>query len=183
MGDVRTPLVRDAAQFLEYAQQKLLEADAQSPSADRRARKLLGHVQTCGEVARGLVLAMERTAGQQAGPVCQTCNDTHLMRLYDIETGEDREAMCTHCPVPCAKCRQGGTGPFCATTPCGCECHKSAGPEPTAAEEDALRQRARPAAVPPAPHICPECGGTGRGRREDDQCEACHGAGQIEEAA
>jgi hypothetical protein len=47
--------------------------------------------------------------------VCSVCNDTHRMP----STGW----LCTHCPVPCQKCRIGGTGPFCATTPCGCDCH------------------------------------------------------------
>ena len=48
-------------------------------------------------------------------PVCNTCNDTHIM----TETGR----MCIRCPVPCQECRQGGNGAFCEHTPCGCECH------------------------------------------------------------
>lgn len=69
--DPRTAAVRDAAQFLEYAAAKLLEADAASPAGDRRARKLLGHVQTAGEVARGLALALEKAG--PPGPVCGGC--------------------------------------------------------------------------------------------------------------
>ena len=49
--------------------------------------------------------------------MCSTCNDTHLMSY-----GEDR-VMCTRCPVPCQKCRAGGTGAFCGKTPCECQCH------------------------------------------------------------
>lgn len=31
--------------------------------------------------------------------------------------------MCTHCPVPCSKCRAGGNAAYCEATPCSCECH------------------------------------------------------------
>ncbi len=48
---------------------------------------------------------------------CEICQDTHRM------TVGDRSAMCTHCPIPCQRCRSGGIGAFCATTPCMCECH------------------------------------------------------------
>ena len=58
-----------------------------------------------------------------APPVCPVCNDTHTM--HSEETG--RGYMCTRCPVPCAKCLQGGNGPFCGTTPCACECHQKKG--------------------------------------------------------
>ena len=54
---------------------------------------------------------------------CERCGDTHVMTLHR-EGHEDREVMCTSCPTPCQKCRQGGTGPYCETTPCGCECHE-----------------------------------------------------------
>ena len=50
-------------------------------------------------------------------PVCGVCADTHVMVL-----GE-REAMCTHCPLPCGACRKGGTGAYCTATPCACPCH------------------------------------------------------------
>ena len=50
-------------------------------------------------------------------PVCETCNDTHLMPY-----GGDR-VMCTRCPVPCQRCRAGGTGAFCGKTLCECQCH------------------------------------------------------------
>lgn len=51
-------------------------------------------------------------------PVCSLCDDTHLMQL------DGREVMCTFCPTPCQKCRAGGNGPYCTTTPCDCECHQ-----------------------------------------------------------
>lgn len=54
-------------------------------------------------------------------PVCSTCNDTHRMTL------RDRDVMCTRCPTPCQGCRAGGTGAFCATTPCACRCHTARG--------------------------------------------------------
>lgn len=55
-------------------------------------------------------------------PVCARCDDTHTVHL------EDRSQMCTACPVPCSECRQGGNGPYCATTPCACACHTKAAP-------------------------------------------------------
>jgi hypothetical protein len=56
-------------------------------------------------------------AWREGGRVCSTCNDTHLMSL-----GDD-EVMCTRCPRPCQKCRVGGNGAYCSTTPCACDCH------------------------------------------------------------
>ena len=55
--------------------------------------------------------------------VCKTCNDTHRMMIGNYEDGRsEQEVMCTHCPLPCAKCciRQ---SPYCAVTPCNCSCH------------------------------------------------------------
>lgn len=52
-------------------------------------------------------------------PVCNHCSDTHLMPFGD----PCRSVPCTRCPVPCQKCRAGGTGAFCEHTPCACECH------------------------------------------------------------
>lgn len=49
----------------------------------------------------------------EAKPVCSVCNDTHVMPA----TGW----MCTHCPLPCRTCGNGG--PFCTYTPCACGCH------------------------------------------------------------
>jgi len=63
--------------------------------------------------------------------VCATCNDTHWMQV-----GE-HTWPCTSCPTPCQKCRNDGRGPFCASTPCPCECHK----KPKAGDADA---RAKP---------------------------------------
>lgn len=57
-------------------------------------------------------------------PVCKICKDTHIMHFE--ETGQDR--MCTHCPLPCQDCRQGGTGPYCERTPCVCQCHRGLAP-------------------------------------------------------
>ncbi len=51
-------------------------------------------------------------------PVCDRCNDTHL--VYDSRF--EREIMCTSCPTPCPKCRRHQEA-YCATTPCPCECH------------------------------------------------------------
>jgi hypothetical protein len=49
--------------------------------------------------------------------VCLHCNDTHTMTL------RDQRVPCTHCPLPCGKCRLRGIGAFCARTPCNCDCH------------------------------------------------------------
>lgn len=49
--------------------------------------------------------------------VCETCDDTHWMPFGD------GTMLCTRCPVPCHRCRAGGNGPYCATTPCACGCH------------------------------------------------------------
>lgn len=51
-------------------------------------------------------------------PVCEQCGDTHQMELRGAIVA------CTRCPVPCEKCRMGGTGAFCEHTPCACACHK-----------------------------------------------------------
>lgn len=53
---------------------------------------------------------------------CLACRDTHEMTLTS-ENGDERTVMCTRCPIPCPKCRIRGNGPFCASTPCPCECH------------------------------------------------------------
>lgn len=66
--------------------------------------------------------APEASGDKAAAPVCSTCNDTHRMPF-----GEDHaDVMCTRCPTPCRRCRAGGNGPYCATTPCACLCHLSA---------------------------------------------------------
>ena len=52
-----------------------------------------------------------------AEPVCYRCHDTHLMDF------DGRKVMCTSCPSPCEECRKDGTGAFCQTTPCECDCH------------------------------------------------------------
>ena len=51
--------------------------------------------------------------------ICTTCNDTHMMLFGEYHD----EVMCTHCPMPCQRCRAGGHGAFCETTPCPCDCH------------------------------------------------------------
>lgn len=53
-----------------------------------------------------------------AAPVCSTCNGMHFMSL------RERQVPCTACPTPCGKCRGGGVGPYCETTPCACACHQ-----------------------------------------------------------
>lgn len=66
-------------------------------------------------------------------PVCPTCNDTHEMTLHR-PSGDETTFMCTRCPRPCDLCRQGagtpgmGLGPYCAKTPCACDCHGVATP-------------------------------------------------------
>lgn len=55
--------------------------------------------------------------------MCTACNDTHRLRLFS--TGDI--VMCTQCPIPCQECRAGGNGPYCASTPCTCECHRKIG--------------------------------------------------------
>lgn len=57
--------------------------------------------------------------------VCRRCGDTHT--AFNAHTG--RTMMCTACPVPCDKCRKDGNGPYCATTPCTCDCHKPKDPQ------------------------------------------------------
>lgn len=56
-----------------------------------------------------------------AMPVCLRCDDTHVMTIGS--EGDEQEVGCTGCPTPCQKCRVGGTGPYCETTPCSCLCH------------------------------------------------------------
>lgn len=56
--------------------------------------------------------------GRQVRVVCARCEDTHWV---DVDHGR---WMCTSCPRPCQKCRAGGVGAFCGTTPCACECHQ-----------------------------------------------------------
>ena len=68
-----------------------------------------------GEVGAG-------SLNEAQAPVCVYCGDTHL-------TPNDRDDgvywMCTRCPLPCPKCASSaGRGPFCAVTPCACDCHK-----------------------------------------------------------
>ena len=58
-------------------------------------------------------------------PVCSYCGDTHRVEYYDDERGQPVNRMCTHCPTPCQRCRQGGNGPYCESTPCACACHKA----------------------------------------------------------
>jgi hypothetical protein len=60
--------------------------------------------------------------------VCARCNDTHRMAL------RDHEVPCTACPLPCNRCRMGGSGAYCTTTPCACACHGRAAAAPVAAE-------------------------------------------------
>jgi hypothetical protein len=69
-------------------------------------------------------------------PVCSTCQDTHEMTIHR-PSGDEQTVMCTRCPRPCDRCRQGagtpgvGLGPYCATTPCACDCHHGGSPAVT----------------------------------------------------
>ena len=82
----------------------------------------LGYDNTRPEHGCADALGLKRMDEEPAKPVCARCNDTHAMSL------DDREVMCTACPLPCDKCRLNGRGPYCAQTPCTCDCHPE---EPT----------------------------------------------------
>jgi hypothetical protein len=87
----------------------------------------LGHdwAEAC-EAARAALspaTAAEEQKPVRPSPVCSNCNDTHWV---SVEDGPDQ--MCTRCPTPCQRCRAGGTGSYCATTPCDCECHQKHAP-------------------------------------------------------
>ncbi len=89
-----------------------------------------------------------------ADSVCTTCNDTHIMVMG--EGGYDeREVMCTRCPVPCQKCRAGGNGAFCERTPCSCACHA---PKCTRSLEKTAEELADAAKIYACfgPHTAPE---------------------------
>ena len=68
--------------------------------------------------AQTLYSKVKRSLEKPSKPVCAVCEDTHVMHLES-----QGDVMCTHCPVPCGQCRASRNGPFCATTPCSCECH------------------------------------------------------------
>ncbi len=85
-------------------------------------------------------------------PVCSTCNDTHQMDLRGAIVA------CTRCPVPCQRCRMGGTGAFCESTPCACACHqkRAKAPEwlvPLDDGSDPVRIEIRDQVVPPCVFI------------------------------
>ena len=56
--------------------------------------------------------------GALPATVCSTCSDTHTMPATGF--------MCTHCPLPCMKCRGQACNAYCASTPCTCACHLGA---------------------------------------------------------
>jgi hypothetical protein len=109
------------------------------------------------ELDAGLERALDfaRTPGRGAisepgAPVCGTCKDTHAIPAPYGDSGPfgDGTRMCTDCPTPCDRCRAGGRGPYCASTPCACTCHvgswryASRRPEVTAPEIAAVLARA-----------------------------------------
>ena len=57
---------------------------------------------------------------KEACKTCNTCNDTHTMYVGEYPV------MWTHCPVPCAECKNNPQGAYCKNTPCFCACHKKA---------------------------------------------------------
>lgn len=59
----------------------------------------------------------ERAKDEPPLPVCGVCLDT--------QTRSDGH-MCTACPVPCDKCRDGNR-PYCRETRCDCDCHERRG--------------------------------------------------------
>lgn len=68
-------------------------------------------------------------------PVCEVCNDTHVMHHHGLE----RRVPCTRCPRPCRKCAADeGRGAYCATTPCSCGCHEPA--DEAGSQEDVEEQ-------------------------------------------
>lgn len=71
------------------------------------------------------VVAEASKAGRAGPYACGDCLDGHRVWSYKRETWE----MCTRCPTPCQTCRAGGTGPYCAATPCGCACHAKPAPD------------------------------------------------------
>lgn len=127
-----------AASFLRYAPhgarisfsllgEGRLESSAALLHADRRySASLRLHLESDAIDPAGLggidgrklaSLLHEAIAESASKPVCSVCNDTHYV---DHDSGRQ---LCTSCPVPCQRCRAGGNGPFCESTPCGCECH------------------------------------------------------------
>lgn len=53
--------------------------------------------------------------------VCKGCGDSHRVWSESREQWE----LCRRCPSPCQTCRLNGNGPYCALTPCKCECHRT----------------------------------------------------------
>lgn len=95
---------------------------------DLERQSHLDYCASCRELKASIDAARRATTGDAPvllpaaapTPVCATCSDTHMMPF------DDREVMCTRCPVPCQLCRAGGNGPFCENTPCDCACHTRA---------------------------------------------------------
>lgn len=69
------------------------------------------------EAARRLLSGECARAKEPEPPVCGVCLDT--------QTRSDGH-MCTACPVPCDKCRDGNR-PYCRETRCDCDCHERRG--------------------------------------------------------
>ncbi len=64
---------------------------------------------------------MEKTEPLRPREVCSMCHDKH--RVFVRSDSDTRIVLCTHCPKPCEKCRQRGSGAYCEKTPCVCPCH------------------------------------------------------------
>ena len=95
--------------------------------------------------------------------VCSTCNDTHKMQH------DGRMVMCTRCPWPCESCCAPGS-PYCAATPCSCECHPR-------------RAAAVAALLNPAPTAVDRCGHCEMGVSCDRESghRGAHGSGIVAE--
>lgn len=72
------------------------------------------------EQAGQALKALDRSLFRPTEPVCRFCGDSHRVSFANVQ------GMCTQCPLPCARCKDARV-PYCATTPCPCDCHANQG--------------------------------------------------------
>lgn len=121
-------LLQDRAAALDYLERHAAAWPSVDAHLDAETRGFLlsqGRMQwgmqpVDNRIGPGFGKPLDPVAMRAATPVCRRCGDTHT--VWDSHT--ERMVMCTACPVPCEKCRKDGNGPYCATTPCTCDCHK-----------------------------------------------------------